>query len=594
MKIKSSWILKNVRADFRGIGERLGIDPVAVKVMANRGFTEEEDMRRLINMTLEDMHAPWLLSDMDKGVRIMADKIGQGRRIRVVSDFDNDGVTSCFILMKGLSLAGADVSYDIPDRVLDGYGLCVRIVEEAHKDGVDTLITCDNGIAQNEAISRAKELGMTVIVTDHHEPQKLPEADAIIDPKYYPENTNYPFEGICGACVAYKYISALYSFMGLDILPVRDELLGFAALGTVVDIMPLTDENRPLVREGLRMLKSTPNIGMQALLQALGLSGKDITPYHCSFIIGPSVNTQGRLHSAKNAEELFLMTDPDMAAVRAERIAADNSSRIELTDGRAQEEYEALSEMYPEGDESGLPRIIVRVVDTHEGLVGLVASKLKEMLSRPVIVFTPSAGDPDILKGSGRSVDGYDMFSEISRISDMLTSFGGHKMAVGLSIRRERLEEFTRLLNENEAISDDALVKKYYIDASMPFSYVTENVINDLSRLEPYGVGFRKPVFARGALPVKKVRVFGAKRNVCEITVIDEGRRHCIKAFNPDGILSDIKKWFGPDECDKIINGTAERVMLDIAYEPKINEFRGSRGIEFWLQAYRRSGGNDT
>ncbi len=588
----SEWKIYAKRADFNAIGERFGIDPVIARIIRNRDIEDDENINKYLNGNLDMTYSPFLMADMEKGCMLMADKIKQGKKIRIVSDYDVDGIMSNYILLDGLKAAGADVTYEIPDRQNDGYGINERIVNDAAKDGVDTIITCDNGIAAFAEADLAKKLGMTVIVTDHHEVPydiddngeriyKYVNADAVIDIKR--PDCAYPFKELCGTGVAYKFIRALYEKLGLSW---DNELkyIEMVAIATVCDMMDLTDENRIYVKKGLEILKQTTNTGLKALLEATGISGKKITSYHAGFIIGPCLNATGRLESAKEGLGLLLCDDKVHAAEMAARMKELNDERKKMTDegrkaGIAQVE-EKLS------DDTVL---VVYLPNLHESIAGLVASKLKEKYYKPVFVCTDIHDDPDMIKGSCRSIEGYDIHNALVEIKDIMTKFGGHKMAAGFSLPKENLREMRRRLNDNQRLTDKELNPDYMIDVPVPVSYLNIPFVEQLSVLEPTGKGNKKPVFAQSGLGIKRAIVFGKESQYIRIFFQDNDA-NVICAVDFDGITfqSNIKMWFSDEECDKILNGSPNNVKLDVAYYPEINDYNGRKSIQLKLLLYRK------
>ena len=578
----TEWRMHAYRADFREIGQRLGIDPVMARILVNRGQDTPEKQEKYLYGTLSDIPDPEKLKNIKAAAELLAEMIRDGRSIRIISDYDVDGVTSCYVLVKALERLGADVSYDIPDRIRDGYGMNVRLVEKAADEGVDTLLTADNGTAAFEAIERAKELGMTVIVTDHHQVQGLlPDADQLVNP--WQPGDEYPFKDICGVEVAYKLMQVLSELMGN---PMESGfLLEFVALGTVCDVMPIMDENRIVVREGMRRMKETGSIGLRALLSAAGLmDGKNITAYHLGFIIGPCINSEGRLNSALEAMKLLLTENRAEAEQIAQKMKELNESRKSAT----REGVEWAAGFLEESGTAETDHVIVlQIPGLHESLAGIVAGKLRERYYRPVIVFTASEDDPELLKGSGRSIPEYNMFDALSAHSELLTRFGGHKMAAGLTVRKEQFDSLRKALNETDGLTEDQLIEKVYLDVPMPVSYVSLRLAEQLEQLEPFGTGNPKPMFAERGLSVRNVRRMGKDGATLRIQLEDKhGRRAEIIAFQGEELFQDIKIWSDEKECDKI---KGDAVKIDLMYQVSVNEFRGERKPECILVYYRRS-----
>ncbi len=578
----ADWRIYSKRADFDAIGNRFNIDPVVARVIRNRDVVTEDEVERFLYGTLDSLYPGNLMKDMDKGITIISGKIDEGKPIRVVGDYDVDGVTATYILYDALKNLGADVSYDIPHRITDGYGINVRMIEKAHADGVDTVITCDNGIAAFEALERAKELGLTVVVTDHHEIQeKLPIADAVID--QHQENDEYPYKDICGAVVALKFIRCLYGARNVEISDRK--YLDFAALATVCDVMPLLDENRVIVREGMKQIANTDCIGLRALVNECGLSGTIISAYHLGFMLGPCINTCGRIGSAIEALELFLNEDPEWCRKRAAEIKQNNDERKRITEeGTAL----AIEETVKAGRDDD--QVIVTYLEgVHESLAGIIAGKLKEHFYRPTIVFTDSA-DEELYKGSGRSIDAYNLFRELTEVQDILFKFGGHKLAAGVTVEKKNLDELRARLNEAAHMTEQDLTPKLMIDVPMPLRYVSMELIRQLDSLEPFGTGNPRPLFAEAGLKILGMEIFGKRSNALKMRVKDSrGGTFILMSFDPEGVVSDIKKWFTDEVCDKILRGVDTGVMIDAAYQPQINTYNGMSSIQFMLRNMRPS-----
>ena len=573
------WRVYAKRADFKEIGERLGISPVMARVLVNRGLDTPEKQEEYLYGSPDSLPDAAVMKGIPEAVALLQEKLREKRPIRIISDYDVDGVTSNFILYDGLKALGAEVTYDIPDRIRDGYGINVRLVEEAHGDGIDTLLTCDNGISAFEAIDRAKELGMTVIVTDHHQVQeRLPDADVIVNP--WQPLCPYPYKTICGAEVAYKLMKKLAGAEGKPLPPAK--YLDFVALGTVCDVMPLTGENRILVREGMRYLSEPENPGLRALVAANDLLGSSISAYHLGFRLGPCINSEGRLSSAKEAMRLFLTEDPE----EADRLAQEMKR---LNDERKNATAEGVDRAVRIIEEEGLYEknhiLMVVVPELHESLAGIVAGRIREKYYRPSIIFTEAEDDPQLLKGSGRSIEEYNLFEALNAAKDHIERFGGHPMAAGLTIRKDQLEPLRAQLNEEEQLTEDQLVEKIYIDVPMPLSYVNLDLAEQLEQLEPFGTGNSKPLFAQRGLQLEELRTFGGGK-VAQLAFRDErGQRVSAKAFFPESLIEDIKMWSDSSECDKI----SKYPKMDIMYKVQINDFRGERTAECIIENYRKS-----
>ena len=588
------------------------MSPVVARVITNRGVTGEKAIAMYLDGDWDSMHDPALMKDMVEAGEIIKEKLSDNRRIRIISDYDVDGVTSNYILLLGLrrtwaALHGscADdctvVDYDIPHRVHDGYGINKRLIDAAIADGVDTIITCDNGIAAIEQVRYAKERGLTVIVTDHHQipfeesdggerVYMLPRADAVIDNQR--QDCEYPFKGLCGAGVAFKLIQYMYRICGIAESEVNEfmEILGLA---TNCDMMDLVDENRIYVKYALESLKDSRNPGLNALMRLSGRNEKKISTYDLGFLIGPCINAAGRLGDAKQSLEFLLERDPNVAEARARELLAVNNERKSMTEAGARHITDMLETATVNGEFGQAATLadkvlVVYIPAVHESVVGIIASRLKEAYTRPAMVFT-DAETPGILKGSGRSIDSYNMFEELNRFREMFTAFGGHAMAAGFSIEKERLDELRRKLNEAAVLTDEDITPKLMIDVAMPLAYNSIELTEQIERLEPYGKGNRKPLFAQAAVPVRRAQILGRNKNLLKLQ-LDTGYGRCVDAidFDPDTFVNNIKQWFGEDECVKMLNGQPNAVVIDVAYYPTINEYMGRRSLQMKMEAYNK------
>ena len=568
------WVVSAKRADFQEISRKFGVDPVIARLIRNREQITDEEIERYLHGRLSDLHSWRFLKGIGELLEILKGKIDQKKKIRIIGDYDIDGVCSTYILLKGLLRAGACVDVDIPDRMKDGYGISEELIDLAAKAQVDTIITCDNGISAISQIAHAKALGMTVLVTDHHEipyeelPQGevrtiLPPADAIVNPKQ--EGDTYPFSGICGAMVAFKVICGLYETLGIP----KGELnllIPFAAIATVGDVMELQDENRIMVREGLLRLQNPENKGLKALIRVNNLEEKTITAYHIGFILGPCMNASGRLSTAKRALDLLLTEDEKEASILAQDLKALNDSRKDMTAKGVEQAVEMV-----ENTELIKDRVLVIYLpDCHESLAGIIAGRIRERYTKPVFVLTK--GEEGV-KGSGRSIEAYHMFQEMVKCKELFTKFGGHPMAAGLSMKEEDIEELRRRLNENCTLTQEDMTEKIVIDVPMPMSYVTIPLIRQLNQLEPFGKGNTKPVFAQKNLQISQCRVFGKNRNVVKMQLKDEF------GVASEGI------WFG--DGDVFVAKTQEKTFFDVIYYPTVNSFRGRESIEMVIQSIR-------
>lgn len=568
------WVVSAKKADFQQIANKFGIDPVVARLIRNREQITDEEIDTYLHGKITELHSWKLLKGMESLLDILTEKIKEQKKIRIIGDYDIDGVCSTYILLKGLKRAGAAVDVDIPDRMKDGYGISRELIDLAKEAGTDTIITCDNGISAIEQIAYAKELGMTVLVTDHHEvPYEeqedgsirtfLPDADAIVNPKQ--EDCGYPFKGICGGMVAFKVICGLYEKLGIPFKE-AEELIPFAAIATVGDVMDLVDENRILVKDGLRRLQNPENEGLKALIRVNNLENREITAYHIGFILGPCMNASGRLSTAKRALQLLLSQDVKEASVLAEDLKNLNDSRKDMTAKGVEQAVELV-----ETTDLLYDRVLVIYLpDCHESLAGIIAGRIRERYTRPVFVLTRAE---EGVKGSGRSIEAYHMFQEMVRCKELLTKFGGHPMAAGLSLPEENVEAFRRKLNENCVLTQEDMIEKIVIDVPMPMSYVTIPLIRQLSQLEPFGKGNTKPVFAQKKLRFADCRVFGKNRNVVKMQGKDEF------GFTAECI------WFG--DGDDFLEKLREKECWDVIYYPSVNVFRGRESIEMVIQNIR-------
>ena len=567
------WMVAAKRADFKGIGERFGIDQVTARIIRNRDVIGEKAIEKYLHGSRKDFYSPWLLKDMEKAVAILQEKIENRNRIRIIGDYDIDGVMSTYILLESLRGLGCDVDMMIPNRITDGYGINEHLIEQAWQEGRDTIITCDNGIAAVTQIRKAKDLGMTVIVTDHHEvpfedleggrKEILPPADAIVNPKQ--KTCSYPFAGLCGAVVAMKVMEALYEKMAPEV-DLVDKMLPFAGIATIGDVMDLQDENRILVKEGLQRLHHTTNLGLQELIRVNNLEPENISPYHIGFILGPCLNASGRLDTAKRALQLLLADSREEAAVLAGDLKNLNESRKEMTAQgleKAIEQVESTSMMED-------TVLVVFLPECHESLAGIIAGRLRERYHKPSFVLT--RGEEGV-KGSGRSIESYSMYEKLCECKEYLTKFGGHPMAAGLSLEEENVERFRRKLNEQSGLTEEDLVEKVTIDVPMPIHYIRKDLVQELSLLEPFGKGNEKPLFAQKNLWVSQMRVFGKNRNVVKMRLTDEN------GYPMDGV------YFG--NGDEFAEEGRGKRKISIVYYPDINMYQGRESLQVIIRHYQ-------
>lgn len=586
---KELWMVQTKRADFSGLAMRLGVSPVAVRVMRNRGLTEEAEMKKYLYGTLDDLYDPRLMKGMEQAAELIVRKLKEGKHVRIIGDYDIDGVCSTYILLKGFQRAAkelsqrcsleagrysvekendAQIDYEIPDRIKDGYGINESIIRQASADGVDTLVTCDNGIAALREISIAKQLGMTVVVTDHHEVpvdeygQILPPADAVVDPKQ--DGETYPFHEICGAVVAWKLIRMLYEKLGIPESEWMD-LLEFAAIATVGDVMKLQDENRLIVKYGLKKIGSTKNTGLRKLIEKNNLDIENLSAYHIGFVIGPCLNAGGRLKSAKVALRMLLAEDPERAGEMADELKELNDMRKDMT---AKGEAEAIEQVEKQYMDDKV--LVVFLPECHEALAGIIAGRLREHFHKPSFVLTRGE---TTAKGSGRSIEQYHMYQGLCKVSDLLVKFGGHPMAAGLSLEEKDIDEFRRRLNADAELTEEDFVPKIWIDVPMPFEYVNEKIVQELKDLEPFGQGNEKPLFAQKSLVIRNVRVLGKNRNVVKMNLVTETGQPV------DGLLF--------ADGDRFLEEQAGRNMIDMIYYPDVNEYNGTRTLQAVIRNYK-------
>ena len=583
------WVLLRKGADFEAIGKKYQISPRLACLIRNRDVIGEEAVDRYLNGTISDLYDGMLMKDVDKAIDILKEKIAEDKKIRVIGDYDIDGVNATYILLESLERLGAYVDSDIPDRISDGYGLNQHLIDRAYDDGIDTIITCDNGIAAANEIAYGKNLGMTVIVTDHHEVPfdekegekiyKLPPADAVIDPKQ--TDCPYPFKGLCGAAVAYKLMEALWESMGKDSADL-DDLIENVAIATVGDVMDLEDENRIFVKEGLQMLRRTKNPGLKALIECTGIDKDNLNSYHIGFVLGPCINASGRLDTAKRALKLLRVRTQKEADILAGDLKALNDSRKDMT-----EEAVNLAKEQVESTELSEDRVLVIYLpDCHESLAGIVAGRIRECYYKPVFVLTDAE---DGVKGSGRSIDGYHMYEELNKCKDLLGKFGGHRLAAGLSLKKENIAEFRRRLNENCTLTEEEMKEKVTIDMEMPFSCVTEELVKELELLEPFGKGNTKPVFAARGITLLGARILGRNRNVLKIKAQD-ANGSVIEAMlfqNVEGFLKNLEERYGRMEVDALMQGRGAHIKIAVTYYPDINEYMGRKTPQIVITHYR-------
>ena len=571
------WFVTMKKADFNGIAEKYQISPIIARLMRNRDVIGDEAIDFYLNGTVENLYDGLLMKDMDRAVDILKEKIEEGKKIRVIGDYDIDGVNATYILQQGLAGLGADVDTDIPDRIKDGYGLNQMLIDRALEDDVDTIVTCDNGIAAMSEIAYGKENGMTIVVTDHHEvpyleengekKYLLPPADAVVDP--HRADCEYPFKGLCGAAVAYKLVEVLYRVSGKseqEVEHLQDNLMENVAIATIGDVMDLVGENRVFVKKGLELLKTTKNEGLHALMQCTGVDTANLNTYHIGFVLGPCINAGGRLDTAKRALELLNASNRREAVTLAADLKELNDSRKEMTEEGVEEAVRQIESSSWKDDQV----LVVYLPKCHESIAGIIAGRIKERYYRPTFVLT--RGETGV-KGSGRSIEAYDMFAEMSRCRELLTKFGGHKLAAGLSLEEENVEVFRKRINELADLTEDDLQMKVSIDMRLPFPYINEELIHELKILEPFGKGNGKPLFAESKLRVIQPRIFGKNRNVLKCRLEDQQGNQMEAVY------------FG--EVEDCLQQMEKKQIMSFTYYPSINEYMGRRTIQLTIVNYQ-------
>lgn len=591
----AKWMVAAKKADFNKIAKEYGITPVLARIMRNRDICEDEDIRKFLRGTMADLHDPFSMKGMDQASELLLAKIKEEKAIRIIGDYDVDGICSTYILERGISYLCGKVDRVIPHRIKDGYGLNDSLIEDAGRDGIDTVLTCDNGIAAASSIALAKSMGMTVVVTDHHEiPFEeteegkcflLPPADVIVDPKQ--PDCGYPFKQICGAVVAYKLIWALLRKAG-EKEEQKQELLGellpFAALATVCDVMELLDENRIIVKYGLKAMSQTKNPGLRALLQVNGIDQKEITPYHAGFIIGPCLNATGRLDSADRALRLFEETEHKDVMVEAADLKNLNDSRKKMTEDGVAEAIRKVEESSLKDDNV----LVIYLPDCHESIAGIIAGKVKERFHKPTFVLT--RGEEGV-KGSGRSIEAYSMYDEMTKCRELFTKYGGHKMAAGLSLAKEEdIELFRSRMNRNCTLTKEDLQEVVHIDVPMPLSYADRSFIRELSYLEPFGTGNPKPLFAQKNVSLLSGKIMGKNKNVGKFRIADEeGETYDMIYFGDLNRFHDfLTEKCGKMTADALYEGRLKQgeAMISMAYYPDINSYAGRERVQIVMQYY--------
>ena len=588
MKANSQWFVYNKKADFFGLAKKFNVDPVIIRVMRNREVIGDEEIRKYLTGDSSDFYDPHLLKDVEKLTDILIEKFKENKTIRIIGDYDIDGVMSSYILKVGLGKFSNKVSVRIPDRKKDGYGLNMNLINSAYEDGVDTIITCDNGIAAIDEIAHAKELKMTVLVTDHHEiPYKIEDnqkislrskADAIVNP--HQEDCKYPNKKLCGAAVAWKVICVLYEKMGLS-KEESDELIEMAAFATVGDVMDLIGENRIIVKEGLKRIKNTKNIGMKALIAACGIDIEQINAFHFGFVLGPCINASGRLETAIRALELFLSDNALQAKTIAEELVALNEERKELTVKGTEEALEIASSKEYQNDTV----LVLYLPNVPESIVGIIAGRVRESQYKPVFVLTKGE---EFAKGSGRSIEEYSMFDEMCKCRELFTKFGGHPMAAGLSMEESKIEEFRKKINEISPLEKEKLTEKVHVDFYMPVDYVTMDLVRQLDVLAPFGKANEKPMFVDKNLRIKRMIIMGKNKNVLKLFLISESGKEITTIYFGD--INEFQEFlidkFGEEEVNNAFFGKNNKILISMVYYPTINVYNNSESLQFQMQYF--------
>ena len=610
--MKEKWYVAAKKADFQGIAKRFGIDPVTARIIRNRDVVGDDEIRQYLYGTRAELGDPAQLQGGLEAASLLKQKIEEGKKIRIIGDYDIDGVNSTYILYRALTRCGAQVDYEIPDRMKDGYGLNISLLKLALEEGIDTVLTCDNGISAIAEIAYAKENGLTVIVTDHHEPLfeevqeedqaetiqpqtdtarripspdgtrifRLPPADVLVNPKQ--PNCRYPYKKLCGAAVAWKVVCLLYRLYAIE--EEAEQFLQFVGFATVGDVMELDGENRILVKEGLNQLRITQNYGWRALIQANNLDFDTLNSYHIGVVLGPCINASGRLDTAKRTLRLLLAKDAAEAELLATRLKQLNDERKELT----QAAVDLACEQIDGSTEANDRVLVVYLPDCHESIAGIVAGRIRERYGKPTFVVTNAEAE-DEAKGSGRSIEAYSMFEEMVKCQDLFRKFGGHPMAAGFSLPRSRIDEMRRRLNENCTMTEEDMAEKIMVDVPMPINYIRESLVEELSVLEPFGNGNEKPLFAERHLKLLSARILGKNANVLKLQVANATgcTMEALYFGIPDNILSYLADKYGRNEVQKLLWGKVNQIEMDLTYYPSINEYQGRRTLQIVIKNFR-------
>ncbi len=591
--VKEKWLVYGKKADFSAIANKFEISPVIARIIRNRDIITDEDIKNYINGSIDDLSSPNLFKDMDKGVELLFNAILENKKIRVIGDYDIDGICSTYILTGGIKKLYPNVSMDIPDRIKDGYGINKQLIDKAKLDGVEFIITCDNGIAAISEIEYAKACGITVVVTDHHEvpfseengikKYKRVMADAVINHKQ-PE-CNYPFKDLCGAAIAYRFMCAVYEKLMLkkdnrakSLYEFMDEMIVFAAIATIGDVVSLKGENRIIAKLGLKKIGSVDNVGLQALIKACNLDPTNISSFHIGFVLGPCLNATGRLESAKLGYKLLCEKNQTNALNLANQLLELNNKRKEITVSGERKALE-LSKNY-EDDKV----LVIYLPEIHESVAGIVAGRVREKNNKPTFIMTDGEG---IIKGSGRSIENYDMYEELNKCSILLERFGGHKMAAGLSLKKENIDTLREMLNSKNNLTSEDLIRKIWIDVPLPISYLSEDFVKELSILEPFGKDNEKPTFAVKNINIKKMYSIGANKDIGRFTIESEG--YVINALMFNGYLDfihEVTTRYGEETMSRLKMGFETDIHPSFTYYPVINEYRGEKSVQINITGF--------
>ncbi|APC41203.1 single-stranded-DNA-specific exonuclease RecJ [Clostridium estertheticum] len=589
--MEKKWLLRNTSKDVISLANKSGVSPVVAKILINRGFDNEIDIRKFMRASIDDLYDPFLMKDMEKAIYIIKLAIENKEKIVVYGDYDADGVTSTVIMYKGLKRSGANVEYYVPDREHEGYGINSDRIRKLNDEGFKVVLTCDNGIAAIEQVKLAKELGLIVIITDHHELQfdenesgertfKLPPADAVINPKQ--KECNYPFKNLCGAGIAFKFVQALFIKIGIDV-KFANEFIEIAGIGTICDVVDLVDENRIIAKNALDMLTNTKNLGLRCLKEMLSINDKEIKCYHVGFQIGPCINATGRLESAAISVELLLCEEENRAKELAKTLFDLNKKRQEMTTENVEEVIELIHNSTFKND-----KVLVIYKDTiHESIAGIVAGRVRETFNVPTIILTKGKETP---KGSARSIKEYNLFEELIKCKELLEKFGGHPMAAGLSIKEENIENLRQKLNLICTLTDEDIKPKIRIDQRMPLGKINYEMINELEQLEPFGKGNSSPLLAEKNIPILKIDILGKSANTIKIKCVIPGLNKTIDGifFNRvDEFIEMLKERYGEEHMNYLTNPRG--LKLDLIYSPQINEYNGRKSIQLKILEFQLS-----